>query len=211
MQSCEQNVQGNLAKRTYECIEFPAERLKQYPSILTVSRGVIDMTPKSEQRKELRRRAEMSKKVVGTVISEHIPLKEWDDSGETYVVFQRPKRWEEEVLDKMQAASELVWSTAEQGTVRQRDRTPLSVIESEMVAMCLVESNLAKAEEDGGAVLFVPGKSCRETRKSLSDKAKDGFYASWRELDGEIADEIVNLLREWHPPFDWRAPGRGEA
>lgn len=150
----------------------------------------------------------MSKKVVGTVISEHIPLTAWDESGETYVVFQRPKRWEEEVLDTMQAKSELVWSTAEQGQVRQRDRTPLSVIESEMVAMCLVESNLA---EEDGTVLFLPGKSCREMRKSLSDKAREGFYKAWKELDGEIADEIVNKLREWHPPFDWRAPGRGEA
>ena len=86
----------------------------------------------------------MARQLSGVVLSDKIILNVWDPDGDEYVIFQRPSRWEDEQLAAMQAKSELVWSTDEQGTVRQRERTPVAVLEAEQVAMCLPR---AAAEE----------------------------------------------------------------
>lgn len=149
----------------------------------------------------------MSKAVVTNVISEEIPLKKFDESGKTWVKFQRPKRWEAEQLAHTQAQSELIYNTEQRGEVRHRERVPLAIIESQMVSMCLVESNLTDEDEKQ---IFVPGKTCREARKELSERVQKGFYEKWHDLDNEICEEIVDLLRAWHVPFNWRAE-EGEA
>ena len=149
----------------------------------------------------------MSKKVVTNVISEEIPLKKYDETGKTWVQFQRPKRWEAEQLASTQAQSELIYNTEQRGEVRHRERVPLAIIESQMASMCLVNSNLIDEDDKP---LFVPGKTCREARKELTSKIQDGFYKVWHDLDNEICEEIVDLLRSWHTPFNWRAE-EGEA
>ena len=68
----------------------------------------------------------MAKAVEGIVLSERLPLTRWDPDGDTYVVFQRPLRFEAEALARMQARSELVFDTEEQGRVTQRERVPLA-------------------------------------------------------------------------------------
>jgi len=151
----------------------------------------------------------MAKPVSGTVISEKLFLEKFDPDGDTWVRFQRPKRWEQEQIDAMQAQSELIWSSESQGEMRQRDRVPVSVLESEMVCLCLVESNLPHDDEEQSLV-FVPGTSCRVAQKGLGQKAREGFYKKWHQMDGLVADEIVELLQEWHPPFGWGGD-QGEA
>jgi hypothetical protein len=142
------------------------------------------------------------------VVSDKLPLKTWDPTGDTWVQFQRPSRFETEQLDMVRARAEIVWNTQEQGTVRQRDMTPLSVQESEMVAMCLVGSNLPDADGDP---VFVPGRTCRQSGSPLTDRARTGFFGRWHGSDfpPELAQEIVDVLVEWHPDFDLRSD-RGE-
>lgn len=151
----------------------------------------------------------MARKLGGIILSERIPLKKWDPEGDEYVVFQRPARWEQEQLDAMQARSVLEWTTEEQGTVRQRERTPISILEAEQVCMCLVECSVEDAE---GNRLFVPGVTCRASMKPLGQKQREGFYKVWHrpDFDPDLAKEIIELLHEFHPDFDWRNPSRGE-
>jgi hypothetical protein len=148
----------------------------------------------------------MARQLEDILVSDEIPLTEWDPEGDEWVKFQRPTRLEGEELAEMQARSELVWSTAEQGQVAQRDRTPLAVLESAMVAMCLVDSSLKRKDEP----VFVPGTSCRQVGKMLGQRQRNGFYKAWHSLPDELAEEIIAKLREWHPPFDWRNPEEGE-
>lgn len=153
----------------------------------------------------------MAKAVEGIVLSERLALTRWDPDGDTYVVFQRPLRFEAEALARMQARSELVFDTEEQGRVTQRERVPLAELETTMVQLCLVESNLPKVTEDGEEVpVFVPGKTCRMARKGLTAKVQNGFLAEWHNLPDELCEEIVQQLQAFHPPFDWRSPERGE-
>lgn len=151
----------------------------------------------------------MARKLEGVVLSERLYLKEWDPDGDEYVVFQRPARWEGEQLDTMQARSVLEWDTEEQGTVRQRERTPISILEAEQVALCLVECSV---EDKDGNKLFVPGSTCRAPMKGLGQKQREGFYKVWHrpDFDTGLAKEIIKLLHEFHPDFDWRNPDRGE-
>jgi hypothetical protein len=151
----------------------------------------------------------MAKGLTGAVLSDKMRLKKWDPDGDAYVVFQRPSRWEAEQLAKMQAQSELVWRTDEQRTVRQRDRTAIAVLESEQVAMCLVECNIPNEE---GELLFVPGQTCRAPMKGFGQRQREGFYKVWYQpgFDPDLAEEIVDALHKFHPPFDFRSPDEGE-
>jgi hypothetical protein len=150
----------------------------------------------------------MAKGLHGVVVSDKIPLTVWDPTGDTFVRFQRPSRFETEQLDMVRARAELVWNATDVGVVRQRDMTPLSVQETEMVAMCLVESNLP---DDGGELVFKPGKTCRQSGQAMSERARAGFFSKWHGSDfpPELAQEIVEALIEWHPDFDLRS-NRGE-
>lgn len=148
----------------------------------------------------------MAKAVGSVLLSGKLPLKEWDDSEETWVEFQEPRRWEAERLAQMQAQSVLEWNSDDVGLMRQRDRMPLAAYESEMVAMCLVGSNLARVDDETGeeSPIFVPGKTCRAPRKGMSDKLGSAFKKEWSDLPATLCEEIIALLREWHPPFNWR-------
>lgn len=138
---------------------------------------------------------------VPAVEIEQVPLDE-----DTFVTFQRPRRWEREQISRMRAQAVLEWPEGER-IVRQRDIVPEDVLDSERVCLCLVDSNLC--DEDGEPI-FVPGKSCRQAKKSLTDRAKAGFYEKWHELPDDVAELIIQKLQDWHPPFDWRNPERGE-
>lgn len=190
-------------------VEFPTERIRDAGG---QRRGIVlDAVPLIEYRKELRRLAKMAKVVEGIVLSERLPLKEFDPDGDTYVVFQRPARFESEALARMQARSELIFDTEEQGRVAQRERVSLAELETVMVQLCLVESNLAMLNDKGEEVpIFVPGKTCRAARRPISANVQTGFMNKWQELPDELCEEIISLLRQFHPPFDWRNPGRGE-
>lgn len=147
----------------------------------------------------------MARAVKGIELSDKIPLEEWDPEGETWVRFQRPRRYEAETLAQMQAQTAYEFNTEERGKVTQRERIPLAVLESAMVSMCLVESNLTLESEEGESVpLFVQGQTCRSPRKPMPDKVDRGFQKVWRDLPDELCEEIVGKLREWHPPFNWR-------
>ena len=148
----------------------------------------------------------MARPVEGVVLSGQIPLTEWDPDGETYVEFQRPRRFEAEQLAQMQAKSTLEWDSADVGTMRQRERVPLALLESAMVSMCLVGSNLTRVNDETGEEepIFVPGKTCRAPKKLMPAKVESSFRKEWEELPDELAEEIVDKLREWHPPFNWR-------
>jgi len=150
----------------------------------------------------------MSKRLPSIEVSEAIPLSKWDETGETWVQFQRPRRWEREQIAQIRAKSVLEWDTEVQGTVRQRDIVPEDVLDSERVALCLVDSNLCGED---GEPLFVPGKSCRATKKMLEPNTKTQFYKAFHSLPDDVATEIIEKLVEWHPPFNWRNPGLGEA
>jgi len=171
---------------------------------------IVDVTPRLEQLIRLRESAKMAKKAPGLVLSEQMALKTFDPTGDTWVVFQRPRRLEEERLDTMQLRAEVVWNTAREGEMRQRDRTPMSVIESEQVCMALVECNMP-GEDD--KLIFTPGKTSRAAGQPLEvdSPIRKAFYEAWHSLDSTICDEIVQLLQEFHPPYDWRHPERGEA
>jgi len=189
-------------------IPFP-EEIKKTTVVKSGGGIILDAIPRIKQMNRLREEAKMAKPVSGTVISEQLPLLEHDESGDAWVKFQRPKRWEEEQIDAMQAQSELIWSSDARGEMRQRDRVPLSVLESEMVCLCLVESSLPNDDEDQ-TLIFVPGKTCRVAKKGLGQKVREGFYKEWHNLDGVVADEVVKLLQDWHPPFSWGGD-QGEA
>ena len=140
------------------------------------------------------------------VTSGEVALMRYDSDGESYVVFQEPRRYEQEEVDRLQLSSEISWSTEERGTVSQKDRVPLSALESYMVCLCLVGSNIP---DDDDKLIFNPGKTCREPGKVLTEAAKKGFYRVWNALPGDLADEIAEKLVEFYPPFDWRGD-RGE-
>jgi hypothetical protein len=148
----------------------------------------------------------MARQLSDVVYSGKLYLNKWDPDGDEYVVFQQPSRLEQETIDAMQAQSELVFNTEERGKVTQRDRMPMSKIESEMVAMCLVECSIKKGDEP----IFVPGRTCREAGKGFGQVQRRGFYKVWHSPDfpPELADEIVEKLFEFYPPFDWRSPER---
>lgn len=148
----------------------------------------------------------MAKPIGSVVLSSQIALTDWDEAGETYVIFQEPRRFEAEQLAHMQAQSVLEWNSDEVGLMRQRDRLPLAAYETAMVAMCLVGSNLTRVDEETGeeSPVFVPGKTCRAPRKGINSKIEDAFKREWADLPASLAEEIVAKLREWHPPFNWR-------
>lgn len=169
--------------------------------------GVVDATPRFAQMKRRKEQNKMSKRLPGVEISEAIPLMAYDESGETWVQFQRPRRWEREQIAQIRARSVLEWDTDVRGTVRQRDIVPEDVLDSERVGLCLVDSNLCDEE---GTQLFVPGKTCRAAKKPLTEKTRDAFYEAWHNLPDDVAQEIIEALVAWHPPFNWRNPGLGE-
>jgi len=172
---------------------------------------VLDAVPLIKHHRMMRREYNMAKVVEGAILSERLPLKRFDPDGDTWVMFQRPARFEAEALARMQARSELVFDTEEQGRVTQRERVPLAELETTMVQLCLVESNLVKLDSKGEEVpVFVPGKTCRAARKMPTQGMQIRFLDEWRELPDELCEEIIDLLREFHPPFDWRNPARGE-
>jgi hypothetical protein len=41
-------------------------------------------------------------------------------------------------------------------------------------------------------------------------KLETAFLDTWESLDDEVAAAIVVAMRQWHPPFDWSNPERGE-
>jgi hypothetical protein len=149
----------------------------------------------------------MARPLEGIVLSEQYELKMWDPNGDSYVQFQRPSRFEAEQIATMQARSELVFNDEAQGEVRQRDRVAIAVLQSEMVALTLVECNIP--DEDGN-LLFSPGKSCRRPPKRITARQKDAFYEAWHRCDDDLCEEIIEKLKEFHPPFDWGNPDRGE-
>jgi len=79
-----------------------------------------------------------------------------------------------------------------------------------MVAMTLIECNIT--EPDNETPVFVPGKTCRKLNGPFNDRVRTGFYGVWYRPDfpEELAEEIVEKLIAWHPPFDWRNPAEGE-
>jgi hypothetical protein len=145
----------------------------------------------------------MAKRLPGIIVSDEIPLDAFDETGETWVKFRRPKRWEVEELSKVQAESELMWDLASQGRLVERRLTTMTQVESEMVYLCLVDSNLLDEE---GEPVFVPGKSCRMVKGRPKPKVRDAFFQAWGDVDGEVASEIVEKLMAFHPPFNWRSP-----
>ena len=153
----------------------------------------------------------MARPVEGVVLSDRIFLKEWDPDEDTWVVFQRPARYEAEALAQLQARAERVYNTEQQGQVVLRESTPVAQIESAQVKLCLVESNLSRVEEDGEEKpIFVPGRTCRRARKPLTERVEEGFAREWGSLDNELCEEIILALQDWHLPFKWWAPAEGE-
>ena len=156
----------------------------------------------------------MAKAIEGVVLSGPIRLEKYDPDGDSYVVFQRPARWEREKLDEMQARVEYEWDSAERGKVRQRNHVPPSRLETQMVAMCLVECNIPAGAGHPivkeGALLFVPGQSCRQAHKFLTGSTEEAFKKVWDTLPDDLAEEIIAALMEFHPPFNWKVPQQGE-
>ena len=150
----------------------------------------------------------MAKGLGGIVLSERLFLKKWDPDEDTYVVFQRPARWESEQIAAMQAKAELVIPDEGRDLI-QRERTAVPVIEAQMVCMCLVECNLP---DENGEPVFVPGRTCRAKRKRMTERVQEGFYRAWYRPDfpDDLAEEMIELLRQWHPPFNWRGGGEEE-
>jgi len=163
---------------------------------------VIDARRRIEHHYERKERMMAGKKLPSIEISEPIPLKEYDETGETWVQFQRPRRWEREQLSRLRAQAVLEFDTAERGTVRQRDIVPETVVDSERVAVCLVDANIL--DEEGKGPVFVPGKTCRQAKKRFPINIKDNFYEAWEQLPDDLCEEIIAALLEFHPPFDWR-------
>jgi len=154
---------------------------------------VLDAAPRIETMKRKARSRMTAKRLPDVEISEPLPLKEFDESGETWVQFQRPRRWEREQISQMRAKAILEFDTADQGTVRQRDVIPEDVLDGRRVCVCLVDSSLLDAQ---GKPVFVPGKTCRAARKMLTNDVEDGFNAQWAELPDNVAQEISRLLAE---------------
>lgn len=161
---------------------------------------ILDAAPLIEYHKQLRRSAEMAKPLSRTpLVSDQIRLDEYDPEGDSYVVFQEPRRGEQERIDRLMASSEITY--ADMGReVRQRDRIPPSVQESFWVAACLVECNIP---DEDGKLLFKPGKTCVAKGKNLTGEVETGFMEVWKLLSGPLADEIVKKLGEFYPPFSW--------
>lgn len=156
----------------------------------------------------------MAKAVGGVVLSDRIFLEEWDPDKDTYVVFQRPRRYEAEALAQLQARAERVYNTGQTGQVVVRESVPMALVETAQVKLCLVESNLPWGEDapgEEGSLVFIPGKSCRVARKGLTERVEQGFEEAWSALDDDVCEEIIKKLQEWHPPFNWWAPSEGEA
>jgi len=153
----------------------------------------------------------MARPVEGVVLSDRIFLEKWDPDKDTWVIFQRPARYEAEALAQLQARAERVYNTEQQGQVILRENTPIAQVESAQVKLCLVESNLAKVNENGDEeLIFVPGKTCRSVRKPLTERVEGGFSKEWLNLPDELCEEIISKLQDWHLPFKWWAPAEGE-
>ena len=155
----------------------------------------------------------MARPVGGVVLSDRIYLEKWDPDKDTWVVFQRPARYEAEALAQLQARAERVYNTENQGQVILRESTPIAQVESAQVKLCLVESNLVWGEGglgSDGDPIFVPGKTCRRPRKNLTNTVENGFQQVWDTLDNELCEEIIESLQNWHLPFKWWAPAEGE-
>jgi len=128
-------------------------------------------------------------------------LEKWDPDGDSYVIFQEPRRGEQQEIDTLLASSEITYADGGR-EIKQRDRMPLSVQEEHMVARTLVECNVP--EEDSDKPIFYPGKTCRAAGKALTGDVSVAFGKVWRNLPGKLADEIVELMGEFYPPFSWR-------
>jgi hypothetical protein len=169
---------------------------------------ILDAVPRIEAMKQRKERLKMAKRLPGIVVSEELPLDKFDETGETFVKFRRPTRWEVEELSKVQADSELTWDLAEKGRLLERRLTTMANLQTEMVFLCLVDSNVLDEE---GEPYFKPGKNCRTVKDRPSTKTRDNFNAVWGALDSEVAKEIIDKLLDFHPNFDWRERGeRGE-
>lgn len=131
-----------------------------------------------------------------------------DPLGKTFVRFQRPSRREREQLQSIIGRQQIEWTT--DTTYRQKDVVPQSVLDGHRVAMTLVECNL-RDRDDEKKLLFEPGVSCRAVGQPLTNAIEEEFRARWDLLPDPLAEDLAKLLHEWHPPFDWRHPSRGEA
>lgn len=160
----------------------------------------------------------MAYRVQDVEISGEIPLLSLDPSGETWVKFLRPRRWETEMLSKYRASTPVLeWDERGQ-TMRQKNLLPEPLMDSERVCLCLVDSNLVwetKKEGDETEKLvpvFLPGKTCRKPGApgAMSETLRSAFYEAWQKLPDTVAEAIIEALHDWHPPFDWRNPDRGE-
>lgn len=139
----------------------------------------------------------MARPISGIILSEKIPLKEWDPDGDSYVVFRRPTRRETEALAALFMNNPIEWH--EDGrTVRQLTRTSVAVVDREEVKLCMVDCNVPDAK---GNPIFKPGKSCRPAGGYLDERIEEKFYEAWGNLPDELAEEIARELRRWHPPF----------
>lgn len=170
--------------------------------------SIIDAMPRITEYYRMKERVKMAKKLPKIQISDKIPLEEYDDSKETYVKFQRPARWESEQVDQLASQAETIID-GERRQIRQREVVPQSVLDSERVWQCLVDSNLPDPD---GKQLFVPGTTCRKANVEIEDytELRAAFYKAWYTLPDEVADEIATALGDFHPPFNWRSPGAGE-
>lgn len=144
-------------------------------------------------------------------ISEKMYLDELDgedvkEADRTWVMFQRPSRAERIAVSKKAADVETHFREGDQ-TWYQKAGVPQSELDDVRMAYALVDSNIMRAKK----LLFVSGKTCREAHKPLTDDQYRAFMQAWRQLpDPEVTEPILRALREFHPPYDWRNPQRGE-
>jgi len=139
----------------------------------------------------------MAKPLEGIVLSEPIRLEQYDPDGDSYVIFQRPARWEAEKIAELYSQTPIQYEDAGR-KITQMNTTPWAVVDREQVKMCLVECNIPTED---GKLVFKPGASCRAPKGAISDRIEVRFYAAWFSLPDDLAEEIAEKLRKWHPPF----------
>lgn len=145
---------------------------------------------------------DLSKEVALT--SGPIPLKDLDPTGETYVEFRRPARREAENLAELESRTHLEWDEYAGGqrrTFRQKDVVPIPHLQSRMVALCLIGTNLKWRNSDKQPV-FVPGKNCRTATDTDPMAHIQEFNDTWGGLPDNVATSIYRALAKWHPKFD---------
>lgn len=137
-------------------------------------------------------------------ISEPIPLLDVDPSGKTFVQFQRPARWEtERIVREATGSVELIFG---EGDTRQRNYTPSNIVDSIRVGVMLIRCDITREKKP----LFVPGKNLRRPRGTFPSNLETEFLKTWWSLPDPICVSIINAMRQWHPPYDWTRPERGE-